>query len=312
MMASSEEELPAEEQESEDAAHEEDCVQLPANKAMQPDTVSELLGARATRFVIVGGPFDSGKTTLISSIFERLHRNTIGSWQFAWSETLLDLEDIGFKGRDASGLNSPVTERTSQQVGRKTYHIRFFNRDSGRVQDILLVDISGEEFEAVRDFNDKCEELQFIRRADHFCFLLDGDRLAVLDKRNEVLPEATTILRALSETKTLLPSTHLQIVVSKFDSLLALPAQEAVNEYLAVVESTMRSRFQDKVASISFVKTIARCPAGSTEPATGIELLLPVWCNQPRIPRRYTAPDITLDGYCEFDRFSQKTLANSK
>src|SRR5258708_2931827 len=55
--------------------------------------------ARPTRVVLVAGPANSGKTTLLSCLYERFHFGMFAGFRFAGSKTLVGFEKRCFHAR---------------------------------------------------------------------------------------------------------------------------------------------------------------------------------------------------------------------
>ena len=121
-------------------------VALSSGEAMQPVEAARIVGSRRTRIVVFAGAADSGKTTLISSIYERFGRGHFAELAFAGSETLMTFERLCHLSRGTSLNSHADTERTKQLEGHKMLHMRLAGAES--IEDLLLTDISGEEYAA--------------------------------------------------------------------------------------------------------------------------------------------------------------------
>ena len=122
---------------------------------------------------------ESGKTTLLTSMYESFQDAPFGGYEFAGSATLPGFEQRCHEGRiESEGLGAH-TLRTPAAVGASFLHLRLRTEDESReFSDLLLSDISGELFDRAKDSTDECKALSFLRRADRLVLLLDGARLA--------------------------------------------------------------------------------------------------------------------------------------
>ncbi len=285
------EEKPATEDPLDDSAEmpEEDVgpkyTNLPSSEPLNTDSACAVMGSAVTRLVVLGGPQDSGKTTLASSIYEQFQRGPFAGFSLGWTDTLMGFERVCHESRDASGLETPNTLHTSRQVGRQLFHFRLWNESSDSDHPLLITDISGEEFEDLHGYDDVCSKLTLLRRADHFAVLIAGDRVVDPAERHRAFDETTTIIRTLIENDLLSTSTHLEIVISKCDRIRDAESGLNVDEYLDSLESRLRSKFADKVGSIEFFKTIARDKDAQKPLTDGVDSLLEHWVRFRRITK---------------------------
>ena len=266
-----------------------ELVDLPSGDALTPQESAKVLGASPARVIVLGGPFGCGKTTLIASIYERFRKGPFAGLSFAGSRTLLGFEQICHPGREDSGLLTPSTDRTPMSQSRRMFHLRL--ADAHEVQrDVLLVDISGEEYDSVRNSDDACDELQIIRRADHFALLVDGEKLAIPAERHHAKYETETILQALMQTGILTHRTWVDLVVSKDDRIQDSPADNDAELFVAQMQQEISNRFQGSFAAMRFSRIAARRPDGGRPPADGVEGLLPQWFEKAKIAPEHIAP----------------------
>jgi len=279
-------------------------VDLPHGEALQPQEAARIMGAAPTRVIVFGGPYESGKTTLISSIYERFRKGPFADLCFCGSCTLLGFERISYLGRQASGLARPQMERTTQQMGRQMFHLHLYDSARRVVQDVLLTDLSGEEFENVRNFGGTCRGLDVIARADHFVLLIDGAKLRDVTLRQQARDESCTILRRLQEKGLLGKRSLVDVLFSKWDLVEGDPAGGRARDFAAVVETHLHECFGESVRCLKFERIIARHPDGLAPLATGVEKVLPAWCHEPCMPEpvcRFAVEDWLQRR--EFDRF---------
>ena len=260
-------------------------VQLPLGNALDSDGAAVRMGAIQTTLVVVGGPQSSGKSTLISSIYERLQQGPILGLHFSWSDTLMGFEKVCHEGRDESGRTSPETLHTSISAGKLYYHLRLFDAGNESQYDLLMSDLSGENYEDTRKFAEACLRLEVLHRADHFVLLLDGERAASLSERHAALDEVITILRALHETGMLNDACNVCVVISKQD--LIDENNEAVSAFYNDIEQRLNEQFANKFASLRCERVVARDPNGGHPPASGAENMLSYWLQTKRRPPQF-------------------------
>ena len=89
-----------------------EVVSLSNGRALTQEQANELARSALTRLIVILGESDSGKTTLLAHINERLQRGPLGEMSFAGSRTLPAFEERCFLSRSASRRSQPTTQRT--------------------------------------------------------------------------------------------------------------------------------------------------------------------------------------------------------
>src|SRR5690606_3190353 len=130
----------------------QDRVSLNAGEALEVVAVDAFLRRRSARIVAIVGDRDSGKTTLIGSIYERLLRGPFTGFKFAGSETLMAFERRAHYARSDSGRSTPDTPRTSRGEGLHFLHFSLVeDGQSPQRTDLMLADRAGETYREARD-----------------------------------------------------------------------------------------------------------------------------------------------------------------
>tara|TARA_R110002073_G_scaffold61637_6_gene155017 strand:- start:3528 stop:4487 length:960 start_codon:yes stop_codon:yes gene_type:complete len=256
---------------------------LPSSLPLSTSDASEIMGASITRLIVLGGPQNSGKTTLLGSIYEQYQKGSFAGRQLSWCSTLLGFEQVCHEGRINSGRQIPETLRTSRQAGKQMYHLRLQSLQSKKEQDLLLTDVSGEEFEDLRNFGEGIEQLSILRRADHFTILLSGDRIVDLTKRHQAFDETSTVLRVMTEEGLLGSRNNVQIVFSKHDLTEAADKKLKCADFLHSVEEKLTAQFDSAFGSLKFYRISARDPSGQQIEAPGVDALLTDWTDIRRL-----------------------------
>lgn len=202
-------------------------VQLPSGLELDTEGASVFLRRSWGRVVFLAGGVKSGKTTLISSLYQRFQSGPVAGLQFAGSDTLHAWERICHPSRVASMASRADTERTRLEQEFSFLHVRVRPEvPSAEPADILFSNVSGELFEAMRDHPEECERAKCLGRADRFLMLLDGERLCSAATRASVISEARTLLRRLIDTGSLSPRVPIDLLASKWDMV---PEDRRVN-----------------------------------------------------------------------------------
>lgn len=234
-----------------------DLVNLPTGKELDELSARRLEVARPVRLVVVAGPVGCGKTTLLTSLYELFQWGSVSGYSFAGSNTLPAFERRCYYSRTASERSVPDTERTP--FGEVRYlHLRIAQQNLmlGEI-DFLFTDVSGETFERARDSTSECQQLTFLRQADHFVLLLDSEKLIVKEKRWEVAHDTTTLLRSCLDSGMLAPNCLVDVLWTKFDYFEAATGAEH-SQFLDQLKREIETAFGSRVGRLTFSKIAAR------------------------------------------------------
>lgn len=144
-----------------------------------------------TTLIGVVGPYNSGKTSLLTLIYLLVQRGEQASYaKFAGSWSLVGWENLAAKFRWGKGEAGPkFPPHTSRGAGRKPGLLHLAFRDQlGDRNDFLLTDPPGEWFSswAQNASAAGAEGARWINaRADRFLFLVDRDALAAKERGKE-------------------------------------------------------------------------------------------------------------------------------
>lgn len=256
-------------------------------------------GSRSRLIVLAGTPL-SGKTTLIASLFHCFQRGTFAEYLFAGSWTLLGFDERCHDARIRSLRPKPTTERTKTGTIESLLHLQVMHVERLQIRDLLFVDISGEHFDAIRDSVNECRNVPFLRRADHFVLLIDGERLADVSQRQTAKANARLILRSCFDSGELKPSALVDVLISKWDE--AQLASDA-DAFTTALESEFQEQFESRCRRLRVVRVAAR-PASTALPlGWNMEDVFRGWVED--LPESYfEAPELRVSTtYSEFDRF---------
>jgi hypothetical protein len=250
-------------------------IDLPPGTDLTPDLGVAVTAAALTRLVLIAGEAESGKTTLLATIYEKFNGGPFAKLLFAGSQTLISWEERCHLARVASGGERPDTERTLG-LQQRLLHLRV--RDVAQdqpIQDLLFTDLSGEVFKLVRDSTAECQQLGMLKRADHIVLLLDGEKLANAASRHEALNNGLALLRSCVDARMIGSHSFVDVVFSKYD---LLTAGAGAIEFLQFAEERISSRFGSRVGRLRFHNIAARPgQASGVEFGFGISDLLRSW-----------------------------------
>jgi hypothetical protein len=280
---------------------------LPNGEALDTEGVDEFLRWRPATLVTIIGDRDSGKTTLICSIYDRLLRGPFAGFLFAGSRTLVGLERRSHYARATCGMIRPDTARTSMQEGRRFIHFGLARAgDVENRHDLLICDRAGEAYRQARSNSLLVRDLIEVVKANHLVILLDGARLSDPFERSGVIQIVRQTVRALIDGGALGRAVPVQVVTTKIDLLAEHPERTSINERLKTFEERLRSDFGSQLGDLTFWQIAARADTHTYEPAAGVAELVCTWLAEPL--RSYSPTRISnLRLQSEFDQLVLRT-----
>ena len=261
-------------------------VDLPSGEALTEQQAAEVTREAVTRVVIVAGPSGSGKTTILTSLFESFLEAPFGNFLFAGSRTLIGFERRCHDARTASGREEAHTGHTQADVV-DFLHLKLLPAPGSvlGIQNLLLSDISGERFKRLRDSADAVKAMPMLKRADHFCLIVDCEKIVSPILRHAAYSDARMLLRSIVEADALSSSCKVDVVFAKWDLVISHPEQDRVKAFIAEIRSALEALLRDVFAAKVF--EIAARPTTPRVPfAFGLPTLLRYWLEEPSVGSR--------------------------
>lgn len=250
-------------------------IDMPAGGDLTPDSASLITAASLTRLVLIAGEAESGKTTLLATIYEKFNAGPFADFLFAGTATFVGWEKRCHFSRVASGSERADTERTLG-LQQRLLHLRLRNVHlADAPQDILFTDLSGEVFKLVRDSTAECQQLGMLKRADHVVLLIDGKKIAEAATRHQALNNSIALLRSTVDAGMVGPQSFVDVVFSKYDVLQT--ADSKTSEFVNNATGTITTRFGTKLGRLRFHRIAARPESPDVEFGFGIPELLRSW-----------------------------------
>ncbi|WP_425399277.1 TRAFAC clade GTPase domain-containing protein [Aeoliella sp.] len=280
---------------------EEQHVALYSGEALTIAESRQITCARETSLVVVAGSPGSGKTTLIASLFHCFQRGPFAGFMFAGSDTCIGLDRRCFLGRTISRGIEPNMERTKVGTEQRLIHFRVRSEDlTEEARDVLITDISGEEYEDIRHSMDECRKFALFQRADHIVILVDGARIADSGQKHAAKVEVEQFLGFLHDAGHFDRNCNVHVLVGKCDLL----ADEAAKRFSDLLKDEIVGRFQGKVAILSVGDIAARPRRETSEFRLGHGLSSPFasWLERPQRQIDLTSSVSDANCHSEFDR----------
>lgn len=256
-----------------------ESVDLYTGKELDYTSSLRITLSALTRVIVLAGPNESGKTTLLASIYEQFLRGPIAGYLFAGSETLPALDERCHLSLITSGRQTEHTERTKSFSEETLLHIRVRDEALERqALDLLFLDINGELFKQAIRSTTEAERIKILKRADHLAVLVDGRRLANLKSRNQSASSASMILRSFFEAGMIGERTLVDILFTMDDLIKETEEVNNTTEFLSKVEEDIRAKYEQKLGRLRFSRIAAR--TGEGVDSYGIPELFRSWVEE--------------------------------
>jgi len=288
-----------------------DIVDLPSGEALNEKLAADVAREDTSKVIMIAGPYRSGKTTIITSLFEAFQDAPLSNYLFRGSRTLVGLERRCHLGREESGLEEADTSHTSLREGVMFLHLALSTFEAGKLdtRSLLLSDISGELFRTIRDSSEAAKQLVSLTRADHLCIVVDGEKLVKRSERQIAKNDSRSILRSIIEADVLPRSCVVDIAITKWDLIVEAldgPDGKQTGEYIDGTKSVLKTVARNHPLRIHEIA--ARPPKEAKVPfAHGLPTLLRSWMSK-KEPSAGSPIYIPRNPVREFGRFTQATI----
>ncbi len=289
-----------------------DAFDLSHGDALNLEEAAAIASASRVQLLIIAGAVNSGKTTLVASLFHLFQRSPFAGYLFAGSASLVGFDRRCFLARTALGRERMDTVRTRPGETRTFLHMRLRAKGlSSSATDLLFFDLSGEDYRRAKDSVEECRRMGVLRRADHFILLVDGEQLSDRNHRQKASNEPSMLLRCCLDAGQLDRHSYVDVLFTKWDLVEPSGKPTEHSDFVAHVEDDFKRRFESRLGRLRFFKVAAR-------PATlnhyklgyGIEAPFPSWVEERPQSYEPTAPILNRSALSEFDRYLLRRLPN--
>lgn len=286
-------------------------VELPEGGDLDPRSAERLARAAITRVVLLAGAADSGKTTLLATLYEAFQHGPFARHVFAGCETLLGFERRCYLGRIDCGRATADTARSSVSSGQRWLHLRV--RAEGpdpHARNVLFSEISGDFLRLAKDSTDECRRLTVSRRADHFAILIDGAKLVQPHHRFPAANDAALLLRSCLDADMLGRSSFVDVLFTKWDVVARSADVPEIEQFIAAFTERTRQHCEPRLGRLRFFRLAARPSAHSSLAfAHGLSELFASWMeDSPAFRAPSTTPIRVPEHASEFDRYLWRQL----
>lgn len=221
---------------------------------------------------LVGVP-ESGKTTLLASLYEIVRRGLATDICFAGSETIRGFEERCHLSRLASMRASPDTPHTAMEL--RLLHLGVVTEQMGRRSELFLADRRGEQFQGLLDRPTLSDSFPEVKRGDNVAFLLDGEHLVDGNKREAAIAQVHRLALALNGV--IAQSRAVQLIVTKIDMIEGHIDERLVRSRIDALSSRLSKTFN------SGIRYTVHCVAARRleDSSNGLGSLLSEWLRPP-------------------------------
>ena len=202
--------------------------------------------------ILLAGLNDSGKTTLITSIYEYFQRGLRNyPYLFAGSKTFHELEQLCYLSRIKSDANNQNERTLIDPGGNENFlHLRLRDKDRNKSPcNVFLADFPGELFKNIKVEGSTLDNMKSFKIAHQILYLINGADL-ISDRKN-TYTKNSSILRTMLDyvhRKKLqsFQSKHFYLIISKWDLIESLPVLQRNNiiEYVDRKLDNLKTFFQ--------------------------------------------------------------------
>ena len=287
-------------------SEDEQFIELPSGKGFSFASAEELAHRYFGKVIVFAGTAKSGKTTLLSTLSLLFHRGPFAGHLFSGSETLVGFEERNFYLEVASGLHEPNMERT---IVAEVLHLKVRRAElKTEASDLLLCDMSGEDFREAKDSMEVCKRMTILRRADTFVLLIDGKKLSDPTARQRSKNDPLTLLRNCLDGDMLRFETAVDILFTKWDHVQENPDRAEIESFADKITEDIHRQFSSRIKSLQITRIAAHPTEGNLPLGFGVEEPFRRWIyhRADKEPQQLNFPR----GCTEFDNYYLRKLGN--
>lgn len=255
-----------------------EVVSTPGGRSLDAIACDAMLRERGGTVIgIVAGP-EVGKTTLIGTMYELIHRGRMPGFGFAGSETLRGYEERTFLARISSNRVNPDTPRTKVKEQLNFTHLRVATKYG--IRDVYFSDRSGEHFDNALGKTTEFATFVELERAETILLMVDLEQLMLSPQ--PTMSSARRLFMAM-EQHDLLIGKRLILLGTKADLLASAEERGEALDRLEKLRADLRNRStRGTDPRLSIVAS--RAPKGTSTVGEGLGQLLADILAPPELP----------------------------
>lgn len=287
--------------------NEDEFFGLSSGQALDIQETYKITAKEDTKLIVLVGPFSSGKTTIIASVYQMFLRSPVNEFYFAGSKTLLGFEQRSYFSRFTTNQQEPMTGRTSSGVSNIFLHLRLWDSKKNTYINLLFADVSGEDYERyIGNVDAARENLAFIKYADYITSILDGELIIDKSCRNGLVNGMSQLLQTLVDANLTSEITKLQILLSKYD-VIDNPKNQDVDRFIEYNKQKYQEKFESQFSRFEFFDIAAMPKNGDKYKfGSGILDLILSWAKQDNVNRKIDQKHFSVNN--EFNKLYFKLI----
>jgi energy-coupling factor transporter ATP-binding protein EcfA2 len=253
-------------------------IALASGECLSVTEAGATLRARESKIFAIIGPTDSGKTSLIGSLYEMFQKQDAPEYSFAGSRTLIAFEQACHPARAVAKLiepSTPTTPHSTNPYGVNFYHLAL-RTASGKFVDLLMADRTGEDYRSATDDLTVCTEFVEIQRADTLTFLLNGELLLDDGNRHNVVAGAEMLIQSFIDAQIVDPRQRILFVLTKVDVVHAASQARTERDFAEVVQHIQKLHGAN-FSEIAAIQTAASPKKSNLPHGFGVSDVLRYW-----------------------------------
>lgn len=217
-------------------------IPLPSGEELSHKETYPIMATEKSKFIVIIGAAESGKTTLITSLYQQFLKKEISKkYHFAGSQTLMAFEDRAYLTRIQSQQAQPDMKHTQRGSLDKILHLRIKNLNMQTFENLLFTDVSGEDYESVIGNTDAAkEDFPTVYSAHCIVLLIDGKKFLNERYQDSVIQKSINILKTFQNANLLNEKSKIIVTVSKYD----LIAKENNEDLILAVKNVLDKFFK--------------------------------------------------------------------
>lgn len=282
-------------------------VAIASSESFEYEDAARFLAGTGATVVTLIGDRDSGKSTLICSIYDRFLHGPFAGLQCSGILTITGLEKRAHFERIESGRATPDTQHTSLGEGLRYFHFGTSSVQTPEKRSAILVsDRAGESYKNARGNPTLLSALIELPLADYLIVMVDGGRVAELTTRAGSFFAVRQMLQLLADHQSKDANYQIQVVITKTDLIEA--AEDTVELRASIIDfkNRLKESFEGRFGSLAFFEIAARATKGEYPAAYGVDQLLQSWLVGPKLRAGVPVPEVKTVA-TEFDLLAQRT-----
>ncbi|UHQ19024.1 hypothetical protein LVB87_12650 [Lysobacter sp. KIS68-7] len=264
-------------------------VGLRSARALEANDASRVLRRGPGRVVAIIGSSDSGKTSLIASLYDLFQEGSVSDVEFCRSESLHAFEQACHDARAASRRSVPHMARTPRGEVR-FYHLEVAGGLAGEGLSLLLGDRAGEEYREAADDASNAKGFFEVEAADTICVLVDGHRL-LTGGRHNLRSEILMILQGMHDANVVRHGCQFGFVLTKLDEVRSSPKGDQAIQFFESLVADAQKIFPHSLEGVRTFQVAASPKSEAVIRGVGVGDLLQFWLG-PRKPDLEVAAEL--------------------